>query len=85
MMVPVLQKVTGGQATQTPKFMASEDFSEFQEARAGHVHRSRCDPEGQDSRHRGAESQSGIRLRRGCDAGGAKTLAAMTLEYLARP
>ena len=30
MMVPVLQKVTGGQATQTPKFMASEDFSEFQ-------------------------------------------------------
>ena len=85
MMVPVLQKVTGGQATQTPKFMASEDFSEFQKLVPGMYIVLGATPKGKTPATAAPNHNPAFDFDEGAMPVGAKTLAAMTLEYLARP
>ena len=85
MMVPVLQKVTGGKATQTPKFMASEDFSEFQKLVPGMYIVLGATPKGKTPATAAPNHNPAFDFDEGAMPVGAKTLAAMTLEYLARP
>lgn len=85
MMVPVLKKVTGGKATQTPKFMASEDFSEFQKLVPGMYIVLGATPEGKTPATAAPNHNPAFDFDEGAMPVGAKALAAMTLEYLARP
>ena len=85
MMVPILKKVTGGKATQTPKFMASEDFSEFQKLVPGMYIVLGATPKGKTPATAAPNHNPAFDFDEGAMPVGAKTLAAMTLEYLARP
>ena len=84
-MVPVLHKVSGGKAIEVPKFMASEDFSEFQQFIPGMYIVLGAPPEGRTPATAAPNHNPGFDFDEGTMPTGAKALAAMTLEYLSQP
>lgn len=85
MMAPVLKKVTGGKAMQTSKFMAAEDFSEFQKVVPGMYIVLGAPPAGKTPATAAPNHNPAFDFDEGAMPVGAKALAAMTMEYLAKP
>lgn len=85
MLAPVLKKVSGGKAMQTSRFMASEDFSEFQKVVPGMYVILGAAPEGKTPATAAPNHNPAFDFDEGAMPTGAKALAAMTLEYLATP
>lgn len=85
MMAPVLKKVSGGKAMQTSRLMASEDFSEFQKVVPGMYIILGAAPEGKTPATAAPNHNPAFDFDEGAMPAGAKALAAMTMEFLARP
>ncbi len=85
MMAPVLKKVSGGKAMQTSRLMASEDFSEFQKVVPGMYIILGAAPEGKTPATAAPNHNPAFDFDEAAMPAGAKAMAAMTLEFLAKP
>lgn len=83
-MIPVLNKVSGGKAMEVPKFMASEDFSEFQQFIPGMYIVLGAPPADKTPDTAAPNHNPAFDFDEGAMPIGAKALAAMALEYLSQ-
>ncbi len=83
-MIPVLTKVTNGNAKEASKFMASEDFSEFANAVPGMYVVLGAPPEGKTPATAAPNHSPFFDFDEKTMPVGAKALAAMALDFLAR-
>ncbi len=83
-MIPVLKKVTNGNAQEASKFMASEDFSEFANAVPGMYVVLGAAPEGKTPATAAPNHSPFFDFDEKAMPVGAKAMAAMALDFLAR-
>ena len=83
-LVPVLERITDGKAMRVSKLMASEDFSEFQKVVPGLYIILGAAPEGRTPATAAPNHNPAFDFDERAMPMGAKALAAMTLEYLAK-
>ncbi len=85
MLAPVLKRVSGGKAMQTSRLMASEDFSEFQKVVPGMYIILGAAPEGKTPATAAPNHNPAFDFDEAAMPAGAKALAAMALEFMAKP